>query len=89
MAVVNSGICIRVVEDTLSIRLADADSIAPANDSIIDLSIHGVGDSWELFFHVLSDDSSGIEDGDKNAVNNESRIHILMLKVMLMITIEV
>ncbi len=45
MAVVKSGICSRVFEDIFAVRLAYADGIAPANDGIIDLSIHDVSDS--------------------------------------------
>ena len=44
MAIVKSGVSSRVFEDTLAVRLADADSIAPANDSIVNLSVHDLSD---------------------------------------------
>lgn len=42
---------------------------------IVNLSLHDDSNLSKLFLNVLHHDSSRIEDGDENAVDNESRIH--------------
>ena len=44
MAVVDSGVGSKVIEDRLAVGLADADGVTPANDSIIDFYIYNLSD---------------------------------------------
>ena len=44
IAIVNCGVGSRIVKKTLAVELADADGVAPANDSIVDFCVHDVSD---------------------------------------------